>query len=256
MERRKKIIKIFLAVILFAVAIYSGMEIFKYFYAGYAYEKINESIREEYYDSESSTIKEGLEQHLSGIDRKEDKSNKFKRLWDINSDIVGWVRVPGTKIDYPVVKDKNNDYYLRRNINKEWALRGTIFMDYRSHENAEDLNTVIYGHNMKDGSMFGNLSKYKNKDFFVENQYVEYDYPGATTKWQIFSVCVYKSEDDFFKVTFNNQKEYEIFIADCKKRSIYDTDILIEENDRILTLMTCTYETDDARLAVYAKLVK
>ena len=257
MSKRGGIFRLSFVIVLLAVAIYSGAKIFLYFYEGYSNEKLNKSIREEFYMSDNNTDTEkGLGAAIDGLDSKEEKFDRFKRLWDINADIVGWLKVPGTKIDYPVLQGKNNDYYLRRNINKEWELRGSIFMDYRGHGNAEDLNTVIYGHNMKDGSMFGNLSKYKNKDFFVENQYVEYDYPGATTKWQIFSICIYKSEDDFFKMTFSDQKEYEIFLADCKKRSIYDTDILVEENDQILTLMTCTYETDDARLAVYAKLVK
>lgn len=257
MKNKGEILRKNFIILLIIVAAYSGSRIFTYFYEGYSYARFNDDIRDEYYELEhgiGSGDGSNLPEHI--FDPGEDRSHRFKRLWDTNSDIVGWVRVPGTKIDYPVVQKSNNEYYLRRNLKKEWALRGTIFMDYRSHGNTEDLNTVIYGHNMKDGSMFGNLSKYKKKDYFEENQYVEYDYPGATTKWQIFSVYIYKPEDDFFIVTFSNQKEYEKFLNDCKKRSIYDTGVLVEKDDRMLTLMTCTYETDDARLVVNAKLVE
>lgn len=253
MRTKREIIRISLIIILLAVALFSGYKIFQYFYEGYSYEKLNDDIREEYY-AENSGRTEGIENN--SYDPNEDRFDRFMRLWGVNGDIVGWLRVPGTRIDYPVVQASNNDYYLRRNINKEWAIRGTVFMDYRSDSDAKELNTVIYGHNMKDGSMFGNLSKYKKLSFFEENPYIEYDTPKEHTNWQIFSAYIYKAEDDFFKATFKDKNEFSAYIRDCVNRSIYNTDVEVSDQDLILTLMTCTYEYDDARFVVHAKLVE
>lgn len=257
MKNKGEILRKNFIILLIIVAAYSGSRIFTYFYQGYTHGKMNDEIRNEYYESEDGFEADhsiNLPGHI--FDPNEDRSHKFKRLWDINGDIVGWIRVPGTKIDYPVVQTKDNDYYLRRNLKKEWAIRGTAFMDYRSEGKAGDLNTVIYGHNMKDGTMFGNLSKYKKKTFFEENQYIEYDYPGGTTKWQVFSAYIYKSENDYFKATFFDEEDYQGYLQDCKNRSIYDTGVLVEDGGRMLTLMTCTYEYDDARFVVQAKLIE
>lgn len=181
-------------------------------------------------------------------------TDRFKELLDINKDIVGWIKIPGTKIDYPVVQADNNQFYLNHDINKEVSSHGSIFMDYRnSHD--EELNTVIYGHNMKDGSMFAGLSQYKKSDFYEKNPYIEYDSLGQSMKWQIFSVYIYEPNDDYFKVYFNDSKEYAEYLDKIILKSIYNTGVDVRSEDKILTLMTCSYESKDLRLVIHAKII-
>lgn len=248
--------KIVLIVILLGIAGYSGVKVGTYLYGGYINNKINESLRAEYYDSDSPSNSPGGENSNTGsADPDEGRANKFHRLRGINADIVGWIRIEGTKIDYPVVKGSDNVFYLNRNIKKGWAVRGAIFMDYRNAEGGDDLNTLIYGHHMKDGSMFGSLAKYKDASFYGEHPYIVLDYPGATTKWQIFSVYVSRSEDELVKTAFRDDEEFADYVLNNAAKSMYDTKVEVVGNEPILTLLTCTYEFDDARLVLHAKQI-
>ena len=146
-EKVKKILLIFLA----TAAALSGFKIFTYFYEGRVGENFIDDLKSEYYSQPD------LKESLLAVDSDQERIDKFKNLRLINSDVVGWLRVFGTDIDYPVVQTTNNNFYLRRNLQKERAIRGSIFMDYESAEKADNFHTIIYGHNMKDGTMFGDF---------------------------------------------------------------------------------------------------
>lgn len=250
-------LKIILIIILLGIAGYSGVKVGTYLYGGYINNKINESLRAEYYNSDSPSNNPGGENGSAvgsaGLD--EDRTDKFRRLRDISADIVGWIKIEGTKIDYPVVKGSDNVFYLNRNIKRDWAVRGAIFMDYRNTGGSGDLNTLIYGHHMKDGSMFGGLAKYKEESYYAEHPYIILDYPGKTTKWQIFSVYVSRSEDGLVQTDFDDDEEFADYVLNSAARSMYDTKVEVTGDEPILTLLTCTYEFDDARLVLHAKQI-
>ncbi len=238
-----------LIICLLAVALYSGVKIGTYFYGAYMNEKLNEELRAEFRRPERLP-----ENDFAEPDPEQERMEKFERLRDINTDVVGWVNVPGTEVDYPVVLTGNNDYYLNRNFKKEWNVRGSIFMDYRNSAE-EDLHTVIYGHNMKDGSMFGSLAKFKDRAFHEENSFIEYETPEEASLWQVFSVYLYRPEDDHFQVVFDSEEAYAQYLKEAAERSLYDTGVSVTAEDRMLTLMTCTYEFNDGRLVIHAKKV-
>ncbi|MPW24268.1 class B sortase [Alkalibaculum sp. M08DMB] len=231
-------------VFLFAVMIYCVYTIGMYLWDSYQNNKLNEELQELY------RTEEGNNQDKNGI------HVKFKPFLELNSDVVGWVKIQDTKIDYPVLQGKDNEYYLSRNITKETARAGSIFMDYRNEKDGEDRNTILYGHHMKDGSMFKALMGYKEKDFFIKHPGIEFDTLKKNWKWEIFSVYITDTKFDYIRTDFATEKEYEGFLKEIKERSLYDTGVKVMKEDKILTLSTCTYEFDNARFTVHAKLVE
>lgn len=187
---------------------------------------------------------------------KEENISYFEELLAINSDVIAWIKISDTTINYPVVKGQDNEYYLNHNIKKESSVSGSIFMDYRNEGNNQDLNKIIYGHNMKDGSMFKALINYKNREFLIAHPIIELDTLNESTQWEIFSVYITDTNFNYIKTNFDNKEEYSSFLKELKNKSLYDTGVNITSDDIILTLSTCTYEFSNARFAIHAKLVK
>ncbi|CEP94826.1 peptidase C60B [[Clostridium] sordellii] len=177
-------------------------------------------------------------------------------LYNINSDYMGWINIENTPIDYPIVKGDNNEFYLTRDFNKQYLKTGSIFMDYRN-EGFKDKNIVIYGHNMKDKSMFGSLNKFKNLDYLSKNKYIS-----ITTKndeklmYEIFGLYVTSVDDtESISVNFNKEEDFNEYIEGIFNKSIYNSNIDIKSTDKMLTLSTCSYEFSNARLVIHAKLI-
>lgn len=194
----------------------------------------------------------------AAIIQAENKATVMEKYVDplqMNNDLVGWVRIPGTAIDYPVVKTDNNDFYLNHNIHKQPARAGTIFMDFRNSGTAKEPHTILYGHNMKDGSMFRDLMKYKEKDFFNKNSIIEFDTLYEKMKWEIFSVYVTATDFNYIQTYFPTRNDFGIFLNSIKERSLFKRDIVVAVEDKILTLSTCSYEFTDARFVVHAKRI-
>jgi len=173
----------------------------------------------------------------------------------INEDIVGWIKIPNTAIDYPVVRAQDNEFYLNHNIHKKPAKSGSIFMDFRNGSLAKEKNTILYGHNMKDGSMFRDLLKYREESFFYSNPIIEFNTLYEDLKWEIFSVYVTSVDFYYIETEFQSLDEYRIFLDSIKDKSLFEIDVKISEKDQILTLSTCSYEFDDARFVIHAKRV-
>ena len=183
-------------------------------------------------------------------------SNKdVQSLKEVSNDIIGWIKIPNTRIDYPVVKGKDNDYYLNHDINGNENRHGAIFMDYRSNP-SEDKNIIIYGHHMKDGTMFKDLVSFKDKNFFNANSFIYLDIENKKSKYEIFSVYITGPDSSNIPITFNSIDDYHDFFSDARDRSLFSSEVEFSEEGRILTLYTCTYEYEDARLIVHAQSVE
>lgn len=180
---------------------------------------------------------------------------RFKGLVALNPDVIGWIHIANTKIDYPVAKSQDNDYYLHRNLNKKKYYPGTIFMDFRDIGDAEDRHTIIYGHNMKDGSMFGTLKKFKKKDFYEANRIIAYSTLYEDIQWEIFSAYVSPATLDLIPTEFADDADFMKFINERQRKSMYPADIEMNASDKILTLITCSYEIEDARFVIHARKI-
>ena len=180
----------------------------------------------------------------------------FSNLKEINKDTIGWIQVPNTNINYPIVKTKDNDYYLNHSFEKKKNEAGWIFMDYRNNINEFDKNTIIYGHNRFNKTMFGSLKDTTKKKWLnnKENHIIKLSLEKSNTLWQVFSIYKIATTSDYLLTNFNNDIEYTIFIRNLLTRSIYDFKTDVNLNDKILTLSTCNGSKE--KLVLHAKLIK
>ena len=165
----------------------------------------------------------------------------FEKLLNINKDVVGWITIDDTNINYPILKSNDNDYYLKRDINKNISKSGSIFLDYRNN-GFSDKNTVIYGHNMKNGTMFSQLKRIYNNELGTDIKIKIYT-PEDNKVYKVFSTYIIKPED------FKRDAELD----ELQKKSKIDFGVTFEEDEKILTLFTCTDSTVE-RIIVHAVL--
>lgn len=184
-------------------------------------------------------------------------------LLEQNSDFKGWISINGTNINNPIYQTDNNDFYLNHNNLKKNSTYGSLFFDFENTitENKTDKNLVIYGHNMKNGSMFGELKKFKNLDFYKEHPTINFStlYDNSTYKiYAIFLLNAYKADDNnyiynIFRKDFINSSDFSVWVKEACDRSIIDTKVDVEYGDDILTLVTCSNDFTNARLVVMAR---
>ncbi len=176
------------------------------------------------------------------------KENNQKSFLDQNADYVGWIQVGGTKIDYPIVRGNDNSYYLDRDFLRKSSKAGAIFMDYRNIGQFTDAHTVIYGHYMKDGSMFGDLHLYKSEAFYEENKYIDIQGLYEEKSYTIFSVTIETADDYEIDLKLSN----DAYLKQIIENSIYDTGMIPDPGIKLLTLVTCSYEIDNGRILIHA----
>lgn len=183
------------------------------------------------------------ETYLSPID--------FEALSAVNPDVIGWIRIPGTNVDYPIVQADDNDKYLHTSFEGEESIAGTIYLDFESDSDMMGFNNVLYGHNMKNGSMFKDIVKYKEKSYFDEHQYFEIYTPERTIRLKAISCYYAKAEPIIRKTRFKTRESYEAFVKEMiKPCAWYETPEF--PIDSLYTLVTCSYEVNDARTILYA----
>ncbi len=195
-----------------------------------------------------------------------DNTEAFEPFYEKNEDIKGWITIGGTKVDNPIYQTTDNDYYLTHNMYKEKSRYGALFFDYRCDLSLENpsQNLTVYGHEMKDGSMFGTLKNYKSLSQYKQNPTFTVSTPDKTNTYKIFSVMVVnaKPEDDngyLFNYTtpsFSSQKAFLKWIDEARERSIISTDIDVAPRDKVITLVTCINDFDDARFVIMARLTR
>lgn len=243
MKKQGNIFITTIQIILIAIIIFSGIKIIEWIKSN----KENRDIMNQ--------IKDGVT-----VYRDEESSNEekykidFEKLKQKNSDIIAWIKVNGTDIDFPVVKGTDNSYYLTHNFNKEKNKAGWIFADYKNKFDGTDKNIVIYGHNMRDGSMFASLKDVIKEDWYnnENNKYVTLITENEYQTYQVFSVYQTEVEEYYLQTNILNFNE---FIEKIKNRSKKDFNVEIKETDNLLTLSTCADSTK-YRVVLHAVKIK
>lgn len=183
---------------------------------------------------------------------------EYQPLYDMNPHLVGWIKIDNTPINYPVMQTPTQkDYYLRRNFDKEYSDRGCIFVREQCDVFAPSDNITIYGHNMRDGSMFAGLSRYLSRDFLQENSLITFDTIYEHHTYQVFAVfrTTASAGKGFGYHLFSDaadETQFNEFVATCKSLSLYDTGITPAYGDKIICLSTCEYTQVNGRLVVAA----
>lgn len=242
MKKKSKILITLIQIVLIAVIIFSGIKIIEWIKSN----KKNKDIMSE--------IKENVVINNEMDSNNEEYKIDFAKLKQKNSDAIAWIKVNGTDIDFPVVKGTDNSYYLTHNFDKEKNKAGWIFADYRNKFDGTDKNIIIYGHNMKNGSMFASLKDVIKEEWYnnENNKYIALITENENCKYQVFSVYQIETEEYYLQTNISNFKE---FVEKIKGRSKKDFNVDIKETDNILTLSTCADNTK-YRVVLHAVKVK
>lgn len=183
---------------------------------------------------------------------------KYAEVFAQNGDLIGWISIPGTRIDYPVMQTKHNpDYYLKHSFQKAYSNYGVPYTAESCDADISD-NMVLYGHHMNNGSMFSDLCKYEDEDFYKEHKTIRFDTLGGYGEYEViaaFKTAAY-SEQGFKYYDFvhaESETAFEEYIAGCKELALYDTGVTTEYGDRLITLSTCEYSQQNGRMVVVAK---
>lgn len=195
------------------------------------------------------------------VQEKINNIQKTIKLKEQNSEVVGWIQIDNTNINYPLLQSNNNDYYLTHNYKKEKSKYGSIFLRSECNLSNENSNIIIYGHNMEDKQMFYSLLKYMDKSNYEKNKTIKIATDNEERSYTIVAVfkskVFYEDEEDVFKyyqyTNFSNEEEYNKFIKNCKNEQLYDTGESAEYGEQLITLVTCEYSQKNGRFVVVAK---
>lgn len=187
--------------------------------------------------------------------------DKYADVYAQNNDLVGWVSIPGTHIDYPVMQTKDNpDFYLKHAFDKSYSNYGVPYVQENCNIGISD-NLVLYGHHMNNGSMFSDLCKYESEDFYQEHKIIHFDTLESFGEYEViaaFKTVAYSQEG--FKyyhfVRAESAEQFDEYIAECKALALYDTGVTAEYGDKLITLSTCEYSRTNGRMVVVAKLLE
>lgn len=239
----KKLVKVILLALCLSIFIFFAYKIYCYLKEEIDNKKLNNDLIDKAVIKTSDNQKENQEEKLPNID--------FSILKQENKDIVGWIYSEDTPINYPIVQSKNNEYYLHRLINGKYNSSGSIFMDYRNNTNlTSNNNTIIYGHNMKNNTMFGSLLKYKDQEYYDKHQIMYLFTPEKKYIIKIFTSYTTSDDSDIYNLSRISQSKIEELI----KKSDFKSDIIVSKEDKIITLSTCSYDYDEARYIVMGVL--
>jgi sortase B len=242
-KKRKKssLVLDIIIIILLAVMAFSGWKIFqiemRYHEGTEAYNKV----------AEEADVKQKSNKGLQLNWTKLKKKYKY---------IAGWLYCKNTVINYPVAKYTDNSFYLHHLINGNYNVKGTLFIDYRQQHPMKDFLTVIYGHHMFDGSMFGKLVKYRDESYYKKHPVMIYSTPKHDYKLKIFAGCTIPASSKRYKFDFRTRAERTEYLDWIQKNTELDTNVNVTADDRIVMLSTCTYEYDNARWVLFAKVTK
>jgi len=189
--------------------------------------------------------------------------DEYKSLYNHNKNLIGWLKIADTNIDYPVMQTDNNEFYLDHDVNQQSDKNGTLFMDYQCDVLAPSSNFIIYGHNMRSGNMFGNLDKYKSEAYYKEHPVILFDTiyeKGVYQVMYVFNSHIYTEDEITFKyyqmIDISSEKEFESNMKSMQDISLYNTGVEAVYGEQLLTLSTCDYGEDDGRFVVVAKRIQ
>ena len=186
---------------------------------------------------------------------------EYKEVSALNPDMIGWMQLEGTKLDYPVMhKPDDPEYYLHKDFYGKYSSHGCLFIESFCSASPPSDNITIYGHNMKDGTMFGMLRNYRSKSYWESHRYIHFDTLTERHTYEIFAVfTTVATQGKGFAyhhfIDAENQEDFDAYVAECLSLALYDTGISAQYGDKLITLSTCEYSQKNGRLVIVAKRI-
>ena len=202
---------------------------------------------ESYSDLKESIVFESTDDHKNRID--------FEALHKINEDIVGWLTLDDTQIDYPVVKGKDNEYYLHHLYTGEYNSLGTLFVDYRNRDLFNDQVSVIYGHSMLNGSMFFILERYERQSFYEDHKRFTFETPEQTYILEPIAGKTVDAKIPFLQFNFNSKEEYKEYVEEFIRTSTFNSESEFFDSDKVVMMIKCSDDFEDARYVLVCKVI-
>lgn len=210
---------------------------------------------------ESNTVKPEIKSESVEPEKEKPLLSEYAELYEQNSDMVGWVCIEDTNINYPVVQSKNDpDFYLKHDFNKKKSDYGCPYVQANCDVNEPSDNIMLYGHHMRNGTMFADLEKFERKSFWKKHKTFTFNTLKDKYEYEIvavFKTVVYTDSPDAFRyydfVNAKNPNEFTAYVQKCKELSLYDTGVYAEYGDKLITLSTCEYSNTNGRLVLVAK---
>ncbi|MEY8482556.1 class B sortase [Lachnospiraceae bacterium 48-21] len=258
MRKVKEFVFLILLIALFAVFAFAVWKLtgiyLEYQQGDEAYEDLQDYVQKSLGD-ENTPKKNRPEQELDEADIGYLKID-FEGLKKINPDVVAWIQIPALDISYPMVQGRDNYYYLHHLFDGLENKNGSIFVDYHNQPDFMDSNTIVYGHNMKNGSMFGTLECYQDKELYQKYPYFYIYVPGYVLEYQIISCYAGRNGSTGYTYSFPKPKDFRKFADTVLSYSAYDTGAVVTDTDKIVTLSTCVNTDRNYRYLVHGKMIK
>lgn len=235
-----RILSDILIVVCLVIAGFSGYNLYK------ELKEYNES--KEAYDTLTPEV-------ITVNEETNEKVIDHESLLNMNSDYKGWIYLEDSTIDYPFVQTTDNEYYLKHLFNGEWNNSGCVFIDAKNNPDFTDRNTVLYAHNMKNGTMFADIEQYKNADYYSQHKVIHIYTPSQNYEVYPIAGMLSDGQDDYVQITFNDDAEFLNYTARFIENSTFTSDETLEATDSIVMLSTCNYDVNDGRYVLIGKLV-
>ena len=256
-KQTKKVIKYIIIIILSLVVMSGLIYISINLYISYKEKKVYDALAEAMQNVENTESQDEEEEKQE----KTEKMINLEELHNENEDIVAWVEIPGTNVNYPILQGDDNSYYINHNYKKKYSASGSIFLDKDVDLQLPSSNFLMYGHRNKNGAMFEDLYKYKDESFYKEHKTINFTTLSEDVEYDIMAVfksrVYYVNEKNVFRYYFfvnaETKEEYDDYVSNAKKASLYDTGISAEYGEQLITLSTCEYSQTDGRFVVVAK---
>ena len=242
-KSKKKTGYLILEIIFIIIFAFSLFKVAKIGYEYYQWKKF-------YNETESEFVKDpdgdaaDLQVDLTGLQKE-------------NPDIVGWISINGTPVSYPLLWSESNDTYLRHTYTHEWSSYGSIFIDAANNKNLQDQHTLIYGHNTKNGSMFGSLKKYKDVAYLKEHPYIDIYLKNAVYRYKIISAYTTEADSEAYRILYEDPFVYREWYDSIVESSCVNAEAAaVDPSQKIITLSTCTNRTPTERFVVHGALAE
>jgi len=249
----KKTIRIVLIVVLIGVFALSAYKIGEYYYARYQSEKMQETLIQQAVTVYTPPPAPDSAPEVTLPEEHAPIQVDFEVLAKMNPDVIGWIYWENTCVHYPIVQSKDNDYYLHRLFDGSWSFSGTPFADYRNRGDFTDFQTIVYGHNMKNGTMFAPITQYQSQAFYDENPVMWLLTPNGSYKVELIAGLL-TDDKGVAKLAMVQQQAAEEFLQGIREHSTFRSNVKATADDRYLILSTCDYQFENARYAVVGKL--